>query len=345
MDGKQNVALICGGDSSECEVSVQSAINVAKFIDNQKFQTYLVFLRGTRWLLILPPDGEEIDLDLVMGRSDRRLETRSKEINKTDFSVLCRYGLVKFDKAFIMIHGTPGENGLLQGYLEMMHVPFTTCSAFVSAITFDKHSCKRFLDYAGVKMAKDVYIRRDVPHSTRDIIRQLGLPIFVKPTVGGSSFGVTKVKKEEELEGAINHAFTECDTVIAEATIDGREVTNGIYKMHGSIHKLPVTEIVTKREYFDYEAKYLGESQEICPAELSAEMTAKVQNLSERIYTYMGCSGIVRMDYIIRGNDVYFLEVNTIPGMTKMSLVPKQLAVGGIDLKQFLTDLIDDAKI
>ncbi|MCI1719830.1 MAG: D-alanine--D-alanine ligase [Bacteroidales bacterium] len=342
MNGKQNVALICGGDSSECEVSVQSAINVAKFIDKEKFQTYMVFLRGTHWLLVLPPDDEEIDVDLVMGRSDRNLETRSKEINKTDFSVLCRHGLVRFDKAFIMIHGKPGENGLLQGYLEMMHVPFTTCSAFVSAITFDKHSCKRFLDYAGVKMAKDVYIRKDVPHSPREIIRQLGLPIFVKPTVGGSSFGVTKVKREEDLEGAINHAYTECDTVIAEEAIEGREVTNGIYKLQGAIHKLPVTEIVTKREYFDYEAKYLGESQEICPAQLSPEMTAKVQNLSERIYTYMGCSGVVRMDYIIRGNDVYFLEVNTIPGMTKMSLIPKQLAVAGLDLKQFLTDMLED---
>lgn len=343
---KQNLALICGGDSSECEVSVQSALNVMQYIDAEKYEVFLVVLRGPHWLLVLPPDGEQIDLDLVMERGKRNLSECCTEIDKTDFSFECRKGRGKFDKAFIMIHGKPGENGLLQGYLEMMGVPFTTCSSFVSAITFDKHSCKRFLDYAGVKMAKDVYIRRDCHHSTRDIVRQLGLPIFVKPTVGGSSFGITKVKREEDLEAAIEHAYTECDTVIAEAAVAGREMTEGIYRLNGIVKTLPVTEVVTKREYFDYEAKYLGESEEICPAKISSKLDAKIRNLSEHIYNYMGCSGIVRMDYIVKEKgpeswDVYFLEVNTIPGMTKMSLVPRQLEVAGIDIKEFISALLN----
>lgn len=341
---KKNIALFCGGDSSECEVSLNSAVNVFKYIDTQKFMPYLVLMAGTKWSVVLKENGEPLQAKDIEGITAKDILNCGylAEIDKTRFAAVVAGETVKFDKVFVMIHGKPGENGPLQGYLEMMGIPFTTCSSFVSAITFDKYSCKRFLDYAGVKMAKDVFIRRDVPYSVREIVRRVGLPMFVKPTVGGSSFGVTKVKCEEEVEAAIRHAFTECDMVIAEEAIEGREITNGVYKVHGSIRKLPVTEIVTDREYFDYEAKYLGKSDEICPAPLDADTTSRIQNMSERIYSFMGCSGVVRIDYILtKEGDIYFLEVNTVPGMTKESLIPRQVEVAGLELKDFISQLLD----
>lgn len=332
----KNIAVMCGGDSSEREISTKSALNIVQFIDREKYNPYIVFIEKRFWYVMAP---ESLSVDAVLAHKNAPV------MDKNDFSCTISGSKLCFDIAFIMIHGTPGENGLLQGYLEMMKIPFNTCSSFVSAITFDKHSCKRFLDFAGVKMAEDVFIRKDSPYSTREIIRRIGLPMFVKPTVGGSSFGVTKVKTEEELEPALHKAFTECDTILAEAAVKGRELTNGIYKLNGMIHHLPVTEIITKREYFDYEAKYLGESEEVCPANISPVMSSKIQNLSERIYSYMGCNGIVRMDYIVdEKEDIYFLEVNTVPGMTKMSLVPKMLEVEGIAMKDFVTSLIEEAK-
>lgn len=331
----KNIAIMCGGDSSEREISTKSALNVLGFVDREKYNPYIVFIEKTEWY-VLP--SQSTSVEEVMTHRDAPVT------DKNYFSVTMEGKKIKFDIAFIMIHGTPGENGLLQGYLEMMKIPFNTCSSFVSAITFDKHSCKRFLDFAGVKMAEDVFIRKDSPYSVREIIRRIGLPMFVKPTVGGSSFGVTKVKCEEELEPALQKAFTECDTILAEAAVKGREMTNGIYKLHGMIHHLPVTEIITKREYFDYEAKYLGESEEVCPANISPALRSKIQNLSQRIYSYMGCNGIVRMDYIVDDKeDIYFLEVNTVPGMTRMSLVPKMLEAEGIAMKDFVSSLLEEA--
>ncbi len=334
---KKNIAIICGGDSSERQVSVHSALNVADNIDRTKYSPLLVFIEGTEWF-VLPP--ETTTLEQVLEHKGCSV------VNKNGF---CYHNPLTgneeyFDVALIMVHGTPGENGLLQGYLEMQHIPFTTCSSFVSAITFDKHSCKRFLDFAGVKMAADIFIRSDAPYSHREIVRQVGVPMFVKPTVGGSSFGVTKVKAEDELGLAIENAFKECDTILAEAAVKGREFTCGVFKFQGRIHSLPVTEIVTEREFFDYKAKYLGESQEICPANISEQLSAKIQNLTERIYTYMGCRGIVRMDYIVtEAEEIYFLEVNTVPGMTKMSLVPNMLRAAGFSFKDFISSLIDEA--
>ena len=264
----------------------------------------------------------------------------SAEINKTDFSAAG----VHFDVAFIMIHGSPGENGLLQGYFEMLEIPFTTCNAFVSNIAFDKYSCKRFLDFAGVKFAKDCYIRKGRPYSPRSIVAQLGLPLFIKPTNGGSSFGVTKVKSMEEIEPAVERAFLENDAVMAEEAIVGREVTNGIFTDRGKIVNLPVTEIVTEREFFDFEAKYQGLSKEICPAPLPPHITEQIQQMTTHIYTFMGCSGLVRMDYIIKGEEIFFLEMNMVPGMTPMSLIPAQVRAAGIEIKEFFTALIESAK-
>ena len=321
---KKSVAVIYGGNSSEHQVSIQSGKNVAANLDRERYDVYEILIKGKSWTLIAR-NGEEME---------------PAEIDKTDFSAAG----VHFDVAFIMIHGTPGENGLLQGYFEMLEIPFTTCNAFVSNIAFDKYSCKRFLDFAGVKFAKDCYIRKGRPYSPRSIVAQLGLPLFIKPTNGGSSFGVTKVKSMEEIEPAVERAFLENDAVMAEEAIVGREVTNGIYTDCGKIINLPVTEIVTEREFFDFEAKYQGLSKEICPAPLPPHITEQIQQMTTHIYTFMGCSGLVRMDYIIKGEEIFFLEMNMVPGMTPMSLIPAQVRAAGIEIKEFFTALIESAK-
>ena len=321
---KKSVAVIYGGNSSEHQVSIQSGKNVAANLDRERYDVYEILIKGKSWTLIAR-NGEEME---------------SAEINKTDFSAAG----VHFDVAFIMIHGTPGENGLLQGYFEMLEIPFTTCNAFVSNIAFDKYSCKRFLDFAGVKFAKDCYIRKGRPYSPRSIVAQLGLPLFIKPTNGGSSFGVTKVKSMEEIEPAVERAFLENDAVMAEEAIVGREVTNGIFTDRGKIVNLPVTEIITEREFFDFEAKYQGLSKEICPAPLPPHITEQIQQMTTHIYTFMGCSGLVRMDYILKGEEIFFLEMNMVPGMTPMSLIPAQVRAAGIEIKEFFTALIESAK-
>ena len=321
---KKSIAVIYGGNSSEHQVSIQSGKNVAANLDRERYDVYEILIKGKSWNLIAR-NGEEME---------------PAEINKTDFSAAG----VHFDVAFIMIHGTPGENGLLQGYFEMLEIPFTTCNAFVSNIAFDKYSCKRFLDFAGVKFAKDCYIRKGRPYSPRSIVAQLGLPLFIKPTNGGSSFGVTKVKSMEEIEPAVERAFLENDAVMAEEAIVGREVTNGIFTDRGKIVNLPVTEIVTEREFFDFEAKYQGLSKEICPAPLPPHITEQIQQMTTHIYTFMGCSGLVRMDYIIKGEEIFFLEMNMVPGMTPMSLIPAQVRAAGIEIKEFFTALIESAK-
>ena len=339
---KKNIALIYGGDSEEAGVSIKSGRNVADCICRENYNVYEILLRGASWR-VLNPSGYAVDVEVAENCLNSP-QSVGVEVDKTDFSFVADGNRVQFDMAFIMIHGTPGENGLLQGYLEMMGVPYNTCSAYVSAITFDKHSCKRFIEHAGVKMAKDVFIRRGSAWNAEEIIGELGLPVFVKPTNGGSSFGITKVKKVEELAPAIELVFKEYDSVIIEESIVGREFTNGIYPKGGELVRLPVTEIVTSREFFDYEAKYLGESQEICPAQIPDELTARIQDTTEQIYRYMGCSGLVRMDYIVRNDEIYFLETNTVPGMTAMSLVPAQVRAAGIPMGEFFNTLIDNIK-
>ena len=349
---KPNIALLCGGESSECKVSIDSSLNVINYIDREKFNPYLVFVGKTEWYALTTPDYQKLTSDEVIGSIPRqevpyedvqRYDLPVANLDMTSFSIKHNGENIKFDKALIMIHGTPGENGLVQGYLELKKIPYFSCSSYVSAITFDKHACKRFLDFAGVKMAKDIFLRKDSNFSKREIIRQIGFPMFIKPTVGGSSFGVTKVKCEEDIDAALENAFKECDTILAEEAISGREMTCGVFKLHDTTTKLPITEIVTKREFFDYQAKYLGESDEVCPAQISDSLSAKIQNLSEHIYKYMGCSGVIRIDYIVTPEeDIYFLEVNTIPGMTKMSLVPRMLRIANIDLKELLTSFLEN---
>ena len=372
---RKNIALIYGGNSLEAEISIKSGKNVADNLDRDRYNIYEVLLRGESWRVI-NPNGEivpggfaeellngEIEIEKGYVNVDEasvnannsgahgriKIEDMQKlpgtEIDKTDFSFTFGGVKTRFDYAFIMIHGNPGENGVLQGYLEMMDIPFNTCSSFVSTITFDKHSCKRFLDFSGVNLAKDRFIRKeDFCFADCDsIIEKLGLPLFVKPSDGGSSFGVTKVKRPNELAEAIKMAFEVSSSVLVEECIKGREGTNGIYTVNGKIVNLPVTEIVTDREFFDYEAKYLGQSREICPAPLGDELTRRVQRTSEKIYRYLGCKGLVRMDYFIRDDEIYFLELNTVPGMTAMSLVPAQVREAGITMKELFNTLIAES--
>ena len=326
---KKNVALIYGGNSSEWKISIMSGKNVAANIDRDRYEVYEILLRGTSWSLCDPSSEEPVPV---------------AEIDKSDFSCTVDGRKIKFDIAYLMIHGTPGEDGLLQGYFEMMGIPFTTCSSFVSALTFNKYSCKSFLRDSGIHLAKDVYLRRGESWNADEIVSRLGLPVFVKPVSDGSSFGVTKVKRAEDISAAIDLAFSKSDALIIEEAIPGRELTEGVFIREGKVIPLPITEIVTSREYFDYEAKYLGESQEICPAPIPEDVAAKVREATVKIYSHFGCNGVVRMDYIYDGRDDYFLEVNTVHGMTKMSLVPNQARAAGMEVKEFINVLLSEAK-
>ncbi len=338
MNRYSSIAVIYGCDSSEWEVSCRSGEFVASCIDGSRYDVYEIFARFGSWSLVAYRRKNSMRVILP--------EDGRPQIDKTDFSVSVDGRKVKFDYAYIMQHGTPGENGLMQGYLEMLGIPKSSCNAFVSAISFDKFSCKNYLrglDY--VKCADDVFIRKgDSLDGLADrAVAELGLPMFVKPTDGGSSFGVTKVKKAEDFIPAVAAAFDEGGTVIAERAIAGRELTCAVYQAGGTPVALPVIEIITENEYFDYEAKYLGKSDEICPADLSEKETMMVQEASVKIYGRLGCSGCVRMDYILAEDGLYFLEINTVPGMTAASLVPKMVRTAGLDMTDFLSSIIENS--
>lgn len=330
------IAVIYGSDSSEWEISCRSGEFVSSRIDGSRYDVYEIFARFGQWSLVAYRKRNSVRVILPEGQRPA--------IDKTDFSVEVDGRKVKFDYAYIMQHGNPGENGLMQGYLEMLGVPFSSCSSFVSTITFDKFTCKNYLrnvDY--VKCADDVFIRQGevTPDLAGKVVARLGLPLFVKPTDGGSSFGVVKVKKEEDFDAAVKEAFSEGKMIIAEQFIPGRELTDAVYFNGRELVALPVIEIVTDHEFFDYDAKYNGFSDEICPAPISQELTLKIQEASKKIYRRLGCSGVVRVDYILSGEDLYFLEVNTIPGMTSASLVPKMVRTAGLDITDFLTEIIE----
>ena len=332
------IAVIYGSDSSEWEISCRSGEFVSSRIDGSRYDVYEIFARFGQWSLVAYRKRNSVRVILPEGQRPA--------IDKTDFSVEVDGRKVKFDYAYIMQHGNPGENGLMQGYLEMLGVPFSSCSSFVSTITFDKFTCKNYLrnvDY--VKCADDVFIRQGevTPDLAEKVVAKLGLPLFVKPTDGGSSFGVVKVKREEDFDAAVKEAFSEGKMIIAEQFIPGRELTDAVYFNGRELVALPVIEIVTDHEFFDYDAKYNGFSDEICPAPISQELTLKIQEASKKIYRRLGCSGVVRVDYILSGEDLYFLEVNTIPGMTSASLVPKMVRTAGLDMTDFLTSIIENS--
>ena len=319
----KTIAIAAGGDSSEFEISIKSAGEVSEILSSQ-YVVYIIVIRGTNWY------WEE-------------KKGRYHNIDKNDFSLQNDDHKIKFDGVFIAIHGTPGENGLLQGYFDMMKIPYTSCDAFCSALTFNKQACKLFLKEYGIKMADAILIRKVDKVDLTEINEQIAMPCFVKPNASGSSFGVTKVKQKEELLPAMETAFKESDAVLIESFIDGREVACGVIKTKAETLVLPLIEIITKNEFFDYEAKYTeGRSDEITPADLPRAITKEIQRISKYVYEILGCKGIVRVDFIITGETPYFIEINTVPGMTKESLVPKEAAAAGITLEELYSMAVEN---
>ena len=334
----KNIAVIYGSDSSEWEVSVKSGQFTASQIDGEKYNVYEIFARFGSWSLAAYRENGGGRVALA--------EDVRPQIEKTDFSVILDGRKIKLEYAYIMQHGTPGENGLMQGYLEMLGIPHSGCNAFVSAITFDKFSCKSYLkDVDFVKCADDIFLRKgeSVEGLAQKAVGKLGLPMFVKPTVGGCSFGVTKVKNEADFDKAVDYAFSEGNMLIAETAIVGRELTCAVYFNGKENVALPVIEILTDNEFFDYEAKYNGHSKEVCPAQIPDSLREEIQLTSRKIYSHLGCSGLVRVDYICAEDGLYFLEVNTIPGMTSASLVPQMVRAAGLSMTEFLSTVIENS--
>lgn len=321
---KKNVAIIAGGDSSEIVVSLKSADGLSTFIDKERFNIYTVILTRNEWYVRLAGETKAM-------------------IDKNDFSFVEEGSRKWFDFAYITIHGTPGEDGRLQGYFDLIGMPYSSCNALVSAVTFNKYVCNNYLRSFGVKVADSLRLFKGQEAETDEVVRRFGLPLFVKSNVGGSSFGASKVKTAEMLQDAIAKAFAEGEEVIVEQFIAGTEVTCGCYKTSRGKVVLPLTEVVTSNEFFDFDAKYNGQVEEITPARLSAGMTGRIQDETSRIYDLLGASGIIRVDYIIPAEgDPFMLEVNTAPGMTATSFIPQQVRAAGLDIKDVMTDIIED---
>ena len=321
---KKNIAIVAGGDSSEVVVSLKSAAGLYSFMDKERYNLFIVTIVGQTW---------QVELS----------DTAKILIDKNDFSFVQNGQTTKFDFAYITIHGTPGENGILQGYFELIGLPYSCCGVLAAALTFNKFTCNQYLKGFGVKISESIVLRAGQTISEQEVAEKIGFPCFVKPNVGGSSFGVTKVKSIDQVQPAIAKAFAEGEEVMIEAFISGTEITCGIYKTKNNTQVLPVTEVVSANEFFDYDAKYKGQVQEITPARISASLTERVQKLTSAIYDILGCKGIVRIDYIIsEGEVINLLEVNTTPGMTATSFIPQQVAAAGLDIKEVMTEIIEN---
>jgi D-alanine-D-alanine ligase len=321
---KKNIAVVYGGDSSEFVVSVKSSENVYNAITEAGFTAWKVQIKGLDWEVYT--NGNPI-----------------ANVDKSDFSFVHDGKKIQFDFAYITIHGTPGEDGKLQGYFDLVKIPYSTCGVYSSALTFNKYFCSNYLRTFGITMAKSVRLFKGDKIDADQLIEKLGLPVFVKPNAGGSSFGVTKVKEKAQLQEALELAMTESDDILVEEFIDGKEFTCGLVKIGGEKIVFPVTEVIPQNEFFDYEAKYVaGKTDEITPARISPELTKKVQQLSSKIYDLCDCAGIVRIDYILKDGEFYFLEVNTTPGMTATSFVPQQIAAMNRKLGDVLGMIIED---
>ncbi len=322
---KRTIAIIAGGDSSELIVSLRSAQGIYSFIDPERYNLYIVEIEGLRWEVQLS-DGTKYPVD------------------RNDFSFICKGEKIKFDFAYITIHGTPGENGLLQGYFDLLRIPYSNCGVLASALTFDKFVCNHYLQGFGVRISDSLLIRRGQSIQNEDVLSKIGLPCFIKPNAGGSSFGVTKVKEAGQIQSAISKALRESDEVLIEQYMHGREITCGCYKTKNKSVVLPITEVVTQNEFFDFDAKYNGQVEEITPACLDTDLTERVQKLTAAIYDILGAKGLIRIDYIItEGSIINLLEVNTTPGMTPTSFIPQQIAAAGLDIKEVMTELIENA--
>lgn len=331
---KKTIAIVAGGDSSEHDISLRSAEGIHSFLDKERYEVYIIEIKGMTWEAHLK-DGSRSNVD------------------RNDFSFMEGGKRIRPDFAYITIHGTPGENGILQGYFDLIHLPYSTSDVLVEAMTFNKFTLNQYLKGFGVSVSESLIVRKGFEHLVTDdeIIEKIGLPCFVKPNAGGSSFGVTKVKSADQIHEAILKAMRESDEVMVEAFMEGTEISQGCYKTQEKEVVLPATEVVSDNEFFDYNAKYNGQVREITPARLKEETAERVSLITSMIYDILGCSGIIRVDYIIthttdeNGKErerINMLEVNTTPGMTATSFIPQQVRAAGMDMKDVLTDIIEN---
>jgi D-alanine-D-alanine ligase len=322
---KKKIALVTGGYSGEAVISYRSAATIFKHLDKDRYEVYKIDVTPSGWFY------------------EEENGTRT-EVDKSDFTVTIADKKLSFDAVFIGMHGTPGEDGKLQGYFDMMRLPYTSCNAATSALTFNKRYTVAVASMAGIPVADSVHLFKHSPYSL-DAILQMKLPYFVKPNNGGSSIGMSKVSEASKLEDAIQKAFAEDDQVLIEEMIQGREFTVGVFKAEGEINVLPITEVVAHNEFFDFEAKYEGKSSETTPAEIVEEWKAVLEATAKKIYQVFNCNGVVRIDFIYKAeqNKAYMLEINTIPGQSDASVIPQQVRVKGWDLTDFYTKIVEEA--
>ncbi len=322
---KKNIAIVSGGDSGEYEISVKSGKAVEKHLDKNKYAVFPIRMKGADWYY---EDNNEI----------------KHFIDKNDFSLLLGDGKIHFDTVFVAIHGTPGEDGKLQGYLDLLQIPYTSCDHATSALTFNKYFCKNFIAQLDVLTAKAVHLTENEKMGTASILQQLTLPVFVKPNNGGSSVGMSKVNKAEKLSEAIEKAFREDDEILIEEFIEGREITCGILKKEKETIVFPLAEVISKNEFFDYEAKYNPDfAEEIIPAQIPEEVAEHCKQVSSFLYEKLKCKGVVRFDYIFNEKGMYFLEVNTVPGLTEASFIPQMANSYGMPLSDLFGLLVEGA--
>jgi D-alanine-D-alanine ligase len=323
---KRNIAIVCGGDSSEHDVSLRSAQGLYSFFDKERYNVYIVDIKGQDWHVELPGGI-------------------TAKIDRNDFSFVEDGKAKLFDYAYITIHGTPGENGILQGYFDLVDIPYSTSGVLIEAMTFDKFVLNQYLRGYGVKVADSLLIRKGYEELVSDdeIEERIGMPCFVKPAADGSSFGVSKVKNKDMLAPAIRKAMMESPEIMVESYLEGTEISIGVYKTKEKTVVLPATEVVTSNEFFDYDAKYNGQVQEITPARLPEDVTKRVGQITSHIYDILHCNGIIRIDYIIsKAGDISMLEVNTTPGMTATSFIPQQVRAAGLSMTDVLTEIVEN---
>lgn len=322
---KKKIALITGGYSGEAVISYLSASSIEKNLDTEKWETYKIDINPAGWNY-LSPDGDKFPVD------------------KNDFSITVAGNKINFDAVLVSLHGTPGEDGKLQGYFDTLNIPYSTCDTATSALTFNKRYTVAVAAFAGMHVARSVHLFKDKPVTPGEILKALKLPVFVKPNNGGSSIGMSKVKQADELQAALDKAFKEDDQVLVEEFIKGRELTIGVFKHKGEVIALPITEIIVKNEFFDFEAKYKGASDEITPAQIEESVAEKIRAAATQAYAVFNCKGIVRIDFIYDTDTdtPYMLEINTVPGQSDASLVPQQVLAMGWSLKEFYTALIEE---
>ena len=322
---KRIIAIVAGGDSSENPVSLRSAATILEYMDKNRYEPYILEIEGKNWQVHVK-EGVKAPVD------------------RNDFSFSVDGTKKVFEYAYITIHGTPGENGVFEGYLRLMRIPFSTCDVLASALTFNKYMLNKAMKTFGVNVSESIRIRKGDKVDPDQVVSTVGLPCFIKPTDGGSSFGTTKVKTRNQIAQAVEDAFKENSEIMIESFMQGTEVTNGYYKTRKREVRLPVTEVVPETDFFDYDAKYNGKVSEITPARIPDALRDRIQDMTARIYDMIGCHGIIRNDYIITdGDKINLLEVNTTPGMTATSFIPQQVRAAGMNLTDVFTEIIEDS--